>query len=140
MVISKLYGRFFNAITKQYLIIFNIEDFVFVSIGNIYGVTNKKISKEIDKFSRISPASPDVSVSRNYLETIFSLPWNKETKDKLDINKAKEVLDNEHYGMEKVKERILEFLAVRTLSKSLKGPIICLVGPPGVGKDRKSVV
>ena len=96
--------------------------------------TKEKISKEIDKFSRISPASPDVSVSRNYLETIFSLPWNKETKDKLDINKAKEVLDNEHYGMEKVKERILEFLAVRTLSKSLKGPIICLVGPPGVGK------
>ena len=96
--------------------------------------TKEKISKEIDKFSRISPASPDVSVSRNYLETIFSLPWNKETKDKLDINKAKEVLDNEHYGMEKVKERILEFLAVRSLSKSLKGPIICLVGPPGVGK------
>ena len=66
--------------------------------------TKEKISKEIDKFSRISPASPDVSVSRNYLETIFSLPWNKETKDKLDINKAKEVLDKEHYGMEKVKE------------------------------------
>ena len=96
--------------------------------------TKEKISKEIDKFSRISPASPDVSVSRNYLETIFSLPWNKETKDKLDIKKAKEVLDKEHYGMEKVKERILEFLAVRSLSKSLKGPIICLVGPPGVGK------
>ena len=96
--------------------------------------TKAKIQKEIDKFSRISPASPDISVSRNYLDTIFSLPWNKETKDKLDIKKAKEVLDKEHYGMEKVKERILEFLAVRTLSKSLKGPIICLVGPPGVGK------
>ena len=96
--------------------------------------TKSKIQKEIDKFSRISPASPDISVSRNYLDTIFSLPWNKETKDKLDIKKAKEVLDKEHYGMEKVKERILEFLAVRSLSKSLKGPIICLVGPPGVGK------
>ena len=96
--------------------------------------TKAKIRKEIDKFSRISPASPDISVSRNYLDTIFSLPWNKETKDKLDIKKAKEVLDKEHYGMEKVKERILEFLAVRSLSKSLKGPIICLVGPPGVGK------
>lgn len=96
--------------------------------------TKAKIQKEIDKFSRISPASPDISVSRNYLDTIFSLPWNKETKDKLDIKKAKEVLDKEHYGMEKVKERILEFLAVRSLSKSLKGPIICLVGPPGVGK------
>ena len=91
--------------------------------------TKAKIQKEIDKFSRISPASPDISVSRNYLDT-----WNKETKDKLDIKKAKEVLDKEHYGMEKVKERILEFLAVRSLSKSLKGPIICLVGPPGVGK------
>ena len=96
--------------------------------------TKAKIQKEIDKFSRISPASPDISVSRNYLDTIFSLPWNKETKDKLDIKKAKEVLDKEHYGMEKVKERILEFLAVRSLSKSLKGPIICLVGPQGVGK------
>lgn len=96
--------------------------------------TKAKIQKEIDKFSRISPASPDISVSRNYLDTIFSLPWNKETKDKLDIKKAKEVLDKEHYGMEKVKERILEFLAVRSLSKSLKGPIICLVGPLGVGK------
>ena len=96
--------------------------------------TKAKIQKEIDKFSRISPASPDISVSRNYLDTIFSLPWNKETKDKLDIKKAKEVLDKEHYGLEKVKERILEFLAVRSLSKSLKGPIICLVGPPGVGK------
>lgn len=96
--------------------------------------TKAKIEKEIDKFSKISPASPDISVSRNYLDTIFSLPWNKETKDKLDIKKAREVLDKEHYGMEKVKERILEFLAVRSLSKSLKGPIICLVGPPGVGK------
>ena len=96
--------------------------------------TKAKINREIDKFSKISPASPDISVSRNYLDTIFSLPWNKETRDKLDIKKAKEILDRDHYGMEKVKERILEFLAVRTLSKSLKGPIICLVGPPGVGK------
>ncbi len=96
--------------------------------------TKDKIKKEIDKFSKISPASPDISVSRNYLDTIFSLPWNKETRDKLDIKKAKEVLDQDHYGMDKVKERILEFLAVRSLSKSLKGPIICLVGPPGVGK------
>ncbi|WP_195940217.1 endopeptidase La [Romboutsia sp. 1001713B170131_170501_G6] len=96
--------------------------------------TKEKISKEIDKFSRISPMSPDVSVLRGYLDNIFSLPWNNETRDKLDIEKAKEILDNEHYGLEKVKERILEYLAIRTLSKSLKGPIICLVGPPGVGK------
>ncbi|EGT3662333.1 TPA: endopeptidase La [Clostridioides difficile] len=96
--------------------------------------TKDKIEKEIDKFSKISSMSPDVSVSRNYLDTIFSLPWNKETKDKLDITKAKDILDEDHYGLEKVKERILEYLAIRTLAKSLKGPIICLVGPPGTGK------
>jgi ATP-dependent Lon protease len=96
--------------------------------------TKEKIAKEIDKFSKVSPMSPDLSVSRSYLDTVFSLPWNNETKDKLDIVKAKEILDNEHYGLEKVKERILEYLAIRTLSKTLKGPIICLVGPPGVGK------
>ena len=96
--------------------------------------TKEKIGKEIDKFSKISPMSPDLSVSRAYLDTIFSLPWNKETKDKLDISKAKEILDKDHYGLEKVKERILEYLAIRKLSKSMKGPIICLVGPPGVGK------
>ena len=96
--------------------------------------TKEKIAKEINKFSKISPMSPDVSVSRAYLDTVFSLPWNKETRDKLDLDKAKQILDDEHYGLEKVKERILEYLAIRKLSKSLKGPIICLVGPPGVGK------
>ena len=96
--------------------------------------TKEKIAKEINKFSKISPMSPDVSVSRTYLDTIFSLPWNKETRDKIDLEKAQEILDNEHYGLEKVKERILEHLAIRKLSKSLKSPIICLVGPPGVGK------
>lgn len=96
--------------------------------------TKEKIAKEINKLSKVSPMSPDVSVSRAYLDTVFSLPWNKETRDKLDLEKAKEILDNEHYGLEKVKERILEYLAIRKLSKSLKGPIICLVGPPGVGK------
>ena len=96
--------------------------------------TKEKIAKEINKFSKISPMSPDVSVSRAYLDTVFSLPWNKETRDKLDLEKAKQILDDEHYGLEKVKERILEYLAIRKLSKSLKGPIICLVGPPGVGK------
>jgi len=96
--------------------------------------TREKISKEIDKFSRISPMSPDVSVSRSYLDTLFALPWNKETRDKLDLKKAEEILNEQHYGLEKVKERILEYLAIRKLSKSLKSPIICLVGPPGVGK------
>ncbi|MBQ6631594.1 MAG: endopeptidase La, partial [Romboutsia sp.] len=96
--------------------------------------TKEKLTKEINKFSKISPMSPDVSVSRTYLDTVFSLPWNKETRDKLDLEHAKQILDDQHYGLEKVKERILEYLAIRKLSKSLKGPIICLVGPPGVGK------
>lgn len=96
--------------------------------------TKEKIAKEIDKFSKVSPMSPDLSVSRTYLDNVFSLPWNNETRDKLDLQKAKDILDDEHYGLEKVKERILEYLAIRQLSKSLKGPIICLVGPPGVGK------
>ena len=96
--------------------------------------TKEKIAEEINKLSKISPMSPDVSVSRTYLDTVFSLPWNKETRDKIDLEKAKEILDDEHYGLEKVKERILEYLAIRKLSKSLKSPIICLVGPPGVGK------
>ncbi|MDO7203982.1 AAA family ATPase [Paraclostridium bifermentans] len=78
--------------------------------------------------------APDLAVSRTYLDTIFSLPWNKETKDKLDIKRAEEILNEEHYGLDKVKERIIEYLAIRQLSKSLKGPILCLVGPPGVGK------
>ena len=96
--------------------------------------TKEKIAKEINKFSKVSTMSPDISVSRTYLDTVFSLPWNKETRDKIDLEKAKAILDNEHYGLEKVKERILEYLAIRKLSKLLKGPIICLVGPPGVGK------
>lgn len=96
--------------------------------------TKEKIAKEINKFSKLSPMSPDISVSRTYLDSVFSLPWNNESRDKLEIDKAKQILDDEHYGLEEVKERILEYLAVRKLSKSLKGPIVCLVGPPGVGK------
>lgn len=96
--------------------------------------TKEKISKEIEKYSKMPQSSPDSSVSRNYLDMIFSLPWNKETKDKLDIEKAEAILNEDHYGLDKVKERIIEYLAIRKLSKSPKGPIICLVGPPGVGK------
>ena len=96
--------------------------------------TKEKIEKEINRLSRTSSQSPDSAVSRTYLDTIFSLPWNKETREKLDLKNAKEILDEQHYGLEKVKERILEYLAIRKLSKSLKGPIVCLVGPPGVGK------
>lgn len=95
----------------------------------------KKVTlEEIEKFEALSENSPEYNVSRNYLETIFSLPWQKESVDNLDLNHAQEILNSEHYGLEKVKDRIIEFLAVRKLKKEPKGSIICLVGPPGVGK------
>ena len=89
---------------------------------------------ELDKFETLSEQSPEYNVSRGYLETICSLPWSAETKDNLDLEHARAVLDAEHYGLDKVKDRIIEFLAVRNLKKDSKGGIICLVGPPGVGK------
>ncbi|HCX59180.1 MAG TPA: endopeptidase La, partial [Candidatus Cloacimonas sp.] len=94
----------------------------------------EKIEKEIDRLERTPPASPENVVLRNYLEWTLSLPWGKESRDRLDLKKAENILDQDHYGLEKVKERILEFLAVRKLAKFLKSPIICLIGPPGVGK------
>jgi ATP-dependent Lon protease len=89
---------------------------------------------EIRRLERVGAASPESGVIRTYLDWIVSLPWSKETKDIEDLDKVKEVLENEHYGLEDVKERILEYLAVRKLNKSMKGPILCLMGPPGVGK------
>ena len=94
----------------------------------------EKVLKEINKFTKMMPSSAESGVIRNYVETIVSLPWNKSAKTNSDIRKAEKILEEDHYGMDKVKERILEYLAVVHLSKSLKGPIICLVGPPGVGK------
>ena len=96
--------------------------------------TDTKIRKEIDKFCKMSPMSPDANVSRTYIETILDLPWHKANKINRNINKAEKILNEDHYGLEKVKERILECLAVQHLTKNNKGPIICLVGPPGVGK------
>ena len=96
--------------------------------------TDAKVRKEIDKFSKMSPMSPDANVSRTYIETILDLPWRKANKINRNINKAEKILNEDHYGLEKVKERILECLAVQHLTKNNKGPIICLVGPPGVGK------
>ena len=93
-----------------------------------------KVSKEIERLSRMSPASAESTVVRSYVNWILDLPWNKKTKDTLDIAKARTILDEDHYGLKSVKERVLEYLAIRELTKSLKGPIICLVGPPGVGK------
>ena len=94
----------------------------------------EKLRKEVKRLNRTMVASPDYAVIRNYLDWVLDLPWGIYTQDEEDINKAQKVLDRDHYGLEKVKERILEFLAVRQLKEDSKGPIICLVGPPGVGK------
>lgn len=96
--------------------------------------TEKIFQKEFDKLSTLNPQSPDYSVQVNYLQTMVNLPWNEFTKDDLDLKRAKRVLDRDHYGMEKVKERILEYMAVLKLKGSMKSPILCLYGPPGVGK------
>lgn len=96
--------------------------------------TKEKALKEVSRLEKMPPGTAEAVVVRNYLDWLVSLPWKTETKDNIDITKAEEILNDEHYGLEKVKERILEFLAVRKLTKSMKGPILCLVGPPGVGK------
>ncbi|MGQ9728485.1 MAG: endopeptidase La, partial [Candidatus Fervidibacter sp.] len=90
--------------------------------------------KEIERLEKIPPMSPETGVIRTYLDWLLSLPWNKRTKDNLDIDRAQRILDEDHYGLEDVKERILEFLAVRKLTDKTKGPILCFIGPPGVGK------
>ncbi len=95
---------------------------------------HEKVSKEIERLARMSPASAESAVVRNYINWILDLPWHKKTKDTLDLSKARDILDEDHYGLKSVKERVLEYLAIRELTKSLRGPIICLVGPPGVGK------
>ena len=94
----------------------------------------KVFKKELDRLDTFNQQSPDYSVQLNYLDTMVSLPWNYCTKDDLDLKRAKTILDHNHYGMEKVKERILEYLAVLQLRGDLKSPILCLFGPPGVGK------
>lgn len=93
-----------------------------------------KVEKELKKLKMMSPMSAEATVVRNYIDWILSLPWSEFTDDKLDINEAEKVLEEDHYGLEKVKERILEYLAVQSLVGKIKGPILCLVGPPGVGK------
>ncbi|WP_312790208.1 endopeptidase La [Sphingobacterium sp.] len=94
----------------------------------------KHFNKEWEKLSRINPAAADYSVQLNYLELLLDLPWNETTKDNFDLNKAQKVLEKDHYGLEKVKKRIIEYLAVLKLKNDMKAPILCLVGPPGVGK------
>lgn len=94
----------------------------------------EKINKELARLAKMPPMTPEGAVIRTYIDSLLALPWGKFTKDNFDIDKAQDVLDKDHYGLKKVKERILEYLAVRALSKSTRGPILCLVGPPGVGK------
>jgi ATP-dependent Lon protease len=94
----------------------------------------EELEKQIDRLSQMHPESAETAVVRNYLDWMFALPWNKSTVDNLDLIKARKILDEDHYGLNKVKERILEYLGVRKLSKKIKGPILCFVGPPGVGK------
>ncbi|PJN87359.1 endopeptidase La [Bacillus sp. mrc49] len=90
--------------------------------------------KELDRYEKVPSSSAESSVIRNYIEWLISLPWSNATKDDLNIHKAERILNRDHHGLEKVKERVLEYLAVQQLTNSLKGPILCLVGPPGVGK------
>ncbi|MDO5441608.1 MAG: endopeptidase La [Bacillota bacterium] len=101
---------------------------------NLSEKITKKIDKELDKLAAMPSNSADASVSRTYIEWVLDLPWNASVEDEIDLIHANEILEEDHYGLDKVKERILEYLAVQALAKSEKGPILCLVGPPGVGK------
>lgn len=111
--------------------------------AKIYGANmpeyaQKAALKEYKRLRRINPNSTEHSVSRTYLEWLVDLPWSVSSQDMLDVNEASDILDEDHYGMEDVKERVLEFLSVRSLKSDMKGPIMCLIGPPGVGKTSLS--
>ena len=88
----------------------------------------------MDRFAKLSGSTAEQGVVRTYLDTVLDLPWNKKSEERHDLAEAQAILDRDHYGMEKVKERIMEFLAVKSLAPDLKGQVLCLVGPPGVGK------
>src|SRR6185312_890958 len=94
----------------------------------------KSADRELDRLSKVPTASPEYSVIRTYLDWLVQLPWSKSTEEQLDIAQARKVLDEDHYDLEKIKDRIVEYLAVGKLKKKLTGPILCFVGPPGVGK------
>jgi len=98
------------------------------------GEVKEQVEQELEKFSLMEASSPEFTVTRNYLETIVALPWNDESKESIDMDKALAILNEDHYGLEDVKERIIEYLAVRKRKEDSKGSIVCLVGPPGVGK------
>ncbi|HXN58030.1 MAG TPA: endopeptidase La [Candidatus Angelobacter sp.] len=96
--------------------------------------TEDRLLKDVDRLERMPPGSPEISVLHNYLDLVVSLPWHSSSEDVTDLRAAEKVLDEDHHGLRKIKERILEFLAVRQLTKSPRGPILCFIGPPGVGK------
>jgi ATP-dependent Lon protease len=105
-----------------------------IKAANMPQEVEKEARKQLNRLEQMHPDAAEASIVRTYLECLVELPWSKGTKDNLDIKKAKEVLDEDHYDLQKVKERILEYLSVRKLKKKMKGPILCFVGPPGVGK------
>src|SRR5262249_56765948 len=94
----------------------------------------KVATQELERLQQMPPAAAEYGVTRHYLDWILSLPWSKETEDKIDLAEAERILNEQHFGLSKVKDRLLEFLAVIKRRKQIKGPILCLVGPPGVGK------
>src|SRR6202171_6193806 len=94
----------------------------------------ERLLKDVDRLERMPPGSPEISVLHNYLELVVSLPWHEASEDMTDLRAAEKVLDEDHDGLRKIKERILEFLAVRHLTNSPKGPLLCFIGPPGVAK------
>ncbi|TWI57074.1 endopeptidase La [Halalkalibacter nanhaiisediminis] len=102
--------------------------------ANMPEAIKEKALKELDRYEKMPANSAESSVLRNYLDWLLQLPWTNETEDQLDVIRAEEILNEDHYGLEKVKERVLEYLAVQQLTRELKGPILCLAGPPGVGK------
>ncbi|NLP13508.1 MAG: endopeptidase La [Clostridium sp.] len=102
--------------------------------GNFGEEVEKKVLKELDRLLKMPSGSAEGSVIRTYLDWILDLPWNKKTEEIIDLNRSQEILDEDHYGLEKVKERVIEYIAIRKLKNDLKGPILCLAGPPGVGK------
>ncbi len=95
---------------------------------------NARVRKELKKLKMMHPTSAEATVVRNYIDWILGLPWAERTEESYDLKKAEEILDADHYGLAKIKERIIEYLAVQALTKKLKSPVLCFVGPPGVGK------
>ena len=96
----------------------------------------EEVERQLKKLERMHPDSAETATLRNWLDWMVTLPWGKTTKDNLDLKEAQKILDEDHYGLEKVKERIVEYLAVRKLKDKTKGPLLCFVGPPGVGQDQ----